>query len=188
MNRTFTICIFMFIINWSLYCQNEETDKDLDQIRSWFKEINTNIDQFKQVELLYIEVFSDIISDKHSIEGTKIYRLANTNMTKYFDENVLIKIVVTFNGDREELVSEYYLRESSLYFVDKRKIIFHKPKWHDEFDESNKSVLKNRFYFNNNKLLRWINTDVESIGKMNPNFTKHESIILNDINLCIGIN
>jgi hypothetical protein len=95
--------------------------------------------------------------------------------------------VVIINGTHENLQSEYYFQESHLIFVRKNKIIFHKSKYHKDFDESKYSSSNNQFYFINGKLERWI----EKFGKaklkvendMNPDFSKNESLILNDSEL-----
>lgn len=121
MNEIIAIYSLLFLLSSSLLAQN--TKDDLDQIRNWFKEINANINQFKKVELRDIQVYKDISPEKYSIEGDDIYRLAAVNMTKFSDGDKLIKLVVTFDGDREDLVSAYYFREGDLFFVDKSRSI-----------------------------------------------------------------
>lgn len=187
MNKALTIFSFLFLLSGSLYCQPAAEEKELDQIRRWYTEINAHVDHFKQVELPDVDVYRDTQSDTNSIEGAEIYRLAIANMTKFLEDDKPVKIVVTFDGDREDLVSAYYFREGSLFFVDKSKTIYHKPKWHDEFEESDKSILRNRFYFKSDSLLRWINTDIQPVSKTDPCFKKYESTILSDVNLYLGI-
>ena len=187
MNKALTIFSLLFILSGPLYCQPAEEEKELDQIRHWYTEINANVDQFKKVELSDVDVYREVNSDTNSIEGAEIYRLAAANIAKFLEDGEPVKIVVAFHGDREELVSDYYFREGSLFFIDKSKTIYHKPTWHDKFDESDKSILRNRFYFKDDSLLRWINTDIQPVSEMDPCFKKHESTILSDVRLYLSI-
>lgn len=185
MRRIFFINALFFWATLSVYSQTSE--KELDQIRDWFKEINSNINQYKKVEFPDIKINEELNSDQHSLEGAELYRLGKVNMTKYFEGDQLVKVVLEFNGDREELTSEYYFKSGELFFVDKVKTIYHRPKWHEEFQETERSIAKNRFYIKDNQLIRWINPKIQSVGKMDPSYKKHESKILNDYNLYVKI-
>ena len=186
MKKIYIIVSLIFLITVPLYSQNSE--KELDQIRTWFREVNSNVSHYSKAEFPEISISKDLNPDQFSIEGAKIYRFEKANMTKFFDGGLLVKLVVEISGDREELISEYYFKEGNLFFVDKVFTVYHRPKWHDEFDESEKSISKNRFYFKDNQLIRWVNPELQSVGKMDPSYKKHESAILNDVNLYIGVN
>ena len=182
MNKSLAILTLLLLLSNLLYCQQVEEEK-LDQIRHWYEEVNVRLDQCRKVELPDINVYQDTRPTAYSREGAEIYRLAVVSMTKYYDGNELKKAVVTFNGDREELISEYYFRADSLFFVDKFKTIYHRPKWHDEFEATEKSILKNRFYFHDTHLLKWvkwIDTEVRPISKKDPVFAQQESSVLQD--------
>lgn len=186
MKKIYIIVSLIFLITVPLYSQNSE--KELDQIRTWFSEVNSNVSHYSKAEFPEISISKDLNPDQFSMEGAKIYRFEKANMTKFFDGGLLVKLVVEISGVREELISEYYFKEGNLFFVDKVLTVYHRPKWHDEFDESEKSISKNRFYFKDNQLIRWVNPELQSVGKMDPSYKKHESAILNDVNLYIGVN
>lgn len=185
MKRVFIITALIFLSVLPTYSQNSE--KELDQIRSWFNEINSNINQYRAVEYPNIKIIKDINPELYSMEGQEIYRLEQVNMTKFFEDKQLVKVILEFFGDRADLTSEYYFKNGNLFFVDKVKTVYHRPKWDDEFKESEISIAKNRFYIKDNQLIRWINPDIYSVGKMDPAYNQHEANILHDYKLYTSI-
>lgn len=185
MNRIFIITALIFLTALPVYSQNSE--KELDQIRDWFKEANSNISQYRKVEYPDIKVIKDINPEQYSMEGEEIYRLEKVHMTKFFEDEQLVKVALEFYGDREDLISEYYFKNGNLFFVDKIKTIYHRPKRDDAFKESERSIAKNRFYIKDNQLIRWINPDINSVGKIDPSYHDHEVMILNDHKLYTSI-
>jgi hypothetical protein len=109
------------------------------------------------------------------------------DMIKYFDDKELVKIEVKFNGTHEKLRSEYYFQENNLVFVRKNKTIFHKSRYHKDFDESKYSTLYNHFYFIDGILIKWFVKDekiqIQVENEKNAEFSKNESEILHDIGL-----
>lgn len=171
----------IFLAALPLYAQDSE--KTLAQIREWFKEVNAKSSQHRKVEYEDIQIKKDINPEQYALEGEEIYRLGNVHMTKFFDEEELVKIVVDFFGDRQDLTSEYYFKDDKLFFVDKVYTVYKKPKWLEGFNETERSTVNNRFYFSDNQLIRWINPEVRSVGKVDPDYPQHEAKILNDCKL-----
>lgn len=183
MKIQFLITAFIFLVT-SGFSQNNEGD--LLRIRDWFREINANMDRYRKVEFPDIKVYKDLNPDHYSMEGAAIYRLGKIDMTRFFKGDQLVKVVLKFYGDREDLTSEYYIRKGRLFFVDKVKIIYDRPKWNNGFKESERSVLKNRFYFKDNHLIKCLaeeKTALRSIGKEDPSYKDFESKILHDFKL-----
>lgn len=188
MNRLSLGLGLIMLVCLSLSAQGIEGEKDLDKIRAWFVEIEESIDQLTKMELLDVDFFGNTDQEKQPIEGRKIYRLTTTSITKYYDGDELVKLNVHFEGDRETLVSQYYLKNGDIFFVDKLNTIYHKPKWDSQFQESKKSTKKNCFYFKNDSLVRWVDNDIKSVGTQNPLYSKNESTILNDLNIYLNLN
>jgi len=140
------------------------------------------------IELSDIEISRDTTSEKYSVEGAETYRPAAARITKFFDGDELVKLVITFDSDREALISAYYFQEGELFFVDKSKTIYHRPKWHNEFNASEISTTSSHFYVKGQSLLKWVDSDLLSIGKSNPYFAEQEKTILSDANLYLAIN
>lgn len=185
MNRMFMITALILLIALPVHAQHSE--KELDQVRDWFKEVNANISQYRKVEYPDIKVYKEISPEHYSMEGEELYRLAKVDMTKFFEDEQLVKVVLKFYGDREDLTSEYYFKNDDLFFVDKVKTIYHQPKWDDAFKESERSITKNRFYIKDDQLIRWINPDVNSVGKIDPSYGKHQMMLLNDYKLYTSV-
>lgn len=131
----------------------------IKQIRNEYNLINKSIDSYSKIENNDISVYEDLNPDNYSHESVDIYRLAMINLIRYYDNDKIRKAIVSFSGDRQDLISEYYYKNDSLIFVFKTQIDYEKPKWSDDFNESEKEIIKNRFYFNDNNLIKWINSN-----------------------------
>ena len=135
----------------------------IKQIRSEYNLINKSLDSFSKVEKNDINVSKDLNPDNYSFESDGIYRLAIVNLIRYYDNGEIKTVIVKFNGDRQDLISEYYYKNDSLIFVFKTQIDYKKPKWSDDFIETDKNILENRYYFDKNKLIMWIDSDAKMI-------------------------
>ncbi|SDM35921.1 hypothetical protein SAMN05421823_112195 [Catalinimonas alkaloidigena] len=177
-----TLCVLM--IPSGLFAQDSE--KDVEQIRAWYKEVNAGMRHYKKVAYPDVQINRDQSPAHFSKEGAQLYRLASVTMTKYFKGEQLVKMIVEFEGDREDLTSAYYFRNDSLFFVEKDKTVYHRPKWDDNFQETEKSVARNHFYIRNNHLLVWVNPEVKQVGTTDPSFHQQEAMILNDYPLYVS--
>lgn len=141
------------------------SDTDLiEQIRNEYNLINNSLGSYSKIENNDINVYKDLNPDNYSFESEDIYRLAMINLIRYYDNGELKKAVVKFNGDRQNLISEYYYKNDSLFFVFKTELDYKNPKWSEDFNETEKKVLENRFYFNGEKLIKWIDFNKETVG------------------------
>ena len=159
--------------------QNER----INYIRQQFQEINSNIESYRKVETPDINVYRDISPDNYSYESTEIYRLAVVNMVRYYRGDVLVKAELTFDGDRQNLRSEYYFDENGLLFAFQQRTDFDEPKWSDTFNEHEKDVIENRYYFNSNKLIRWIDQTGTTTELRTEQLEEHERKVLSDAEL-----
>lgn len=163
------------------------SDTDLIvQIRNEYNLINKSLDSYTKVENNDINVYKDLNPDNYSFESNEIYRLAIVNLIRYYDNDEIKKAIVKFNGDRQDLISEYYYKNGVLIFVFKTQIDYEKPKWSDDFNEADKKVLENRFYFNGEKLIKWIDFNKETVDLTAIDSTLREKI-LSDSELYIKI-
>ena len=159
-----------------------QTDR-INYIRQRFQEINSNIESFEKVETSDINVYKDLNSENYSYESTQIYRLAIVNMIRYYHNNTLVKAEITFNGDRQNMISDYYFDKDGLFFVFQKRTDFDEPKWSDSFDENHKKEMENRYYFDSNKLIRWINEFGITIERRTKKFEELEKQVLSDSEL-----
>ncbi|MCY1636497.1 hypothetical protein [Marinifilum sp. D737] len=160
----------LILISILLFTGFSNTDL-IEQIRNEYNLINKSLDSYTKVENNDINVYKDLNPDNYSYESEDIYRLAMINLIRYYDNGEIKKAVVNFNGDRQDLISEYYYKNNSLFFVFKTQIDYKNPKWSDDFNGADKKVLENRFYFNGEKLIKWIDsgsnmTDLKTVDKI----------------------
>ena len=151
------------LIGLVLFARYPTTDL-IKEIREEYYLINTSIHSYSKVTNNDINVYKDLNPNKYSFESEDIYRLAIINLVRYYDNNQIKKAIVSFNGDREDLISTYYYKNESLFFVFKTKINYTNPKHSENFDENDKEVLEDRFYFNENKLIKWIDSNKETVN------------------------
>lgn len=126
--------ILLLLIPTLSFAQNDR----IDYIRKKFKEINTNIEDYKKVEDQPYGVIKDLSPENYSYESTTIYRIVIINMTRYYKDNILVKAELTFDGDRATLKSEYYYDDKGLLFAFQQHINYDEPKWSDKFDPQKK--------------------------------------------------
>ncbi|MGM0589242.1 MAG: hypothetical protein ACQETE_12545 [Bacteroidota bacterium] len=172
--------LFFFVLFPSLVYS--QTDR-IEYIRNQYHYINSNIDNFKKVEYKDIDVSKVNDPLSYSFETTEIYRLAMTNMVKYYDGDYLVKIELSFEGDRENLSSEYYFDKKGLLFVFKNYTAFHNPKWADSYDSEEKNEYENRYYFDSDNLIRWIDDSGEVHNNGTSEFIREEKQVYSDAKL-----
>lgn len=188
MKQTILITWWLGMIVSSAVAQNSETA--LEQIRTWYRDVNANLDQYQEVAYSHIPLYEAVSPDDYSREGQEIYRLSQISMTKYFDEDRPVKVVLAFEGNREDLLSEYYFKNGLLFFVDKTKTIYHHHKMDEDFQDSEKSVDRNRFYFSSNRMIRWIrwrDSETNPVSERDPAYPVQEKKILNDYRLYLSV-
>src|SRR5690606_6283082 len=179
------ISLLIFLMASPAYSQGSE--EQLNEIRGWFKEINAQTDDYEAVHFADIKVSKNFNPENYSIEGSELYAPARVDLTKYFEGENLLKMVVNLFGDRDDLTSAYYLRNGELFFVDKEKTNYKRPRWHEEFNASEKSTTKNRFYIKNKQILKWINADGLSITETDPAFHDTQETLQNDFNVYLQV-
>lgn len=164
---------------------DDETPKTLDpikDIRKKFSTINESLDKYDRIETNDINVYKDINPEKYSYESVGIYGLAMVNLERYYDEDKLRKAIVTFDAEGSDMISEYYFWDDVIFFVFQTKINYKSAKWAVDFDPNKKKVWENRYYIENGKLIKWINSDknIVDLSKIN---NEVESQVISDADL-----
>lgn len=181
------LILFPYLIISACYSQTNE--EDIIPILKKVKEIDADIDRYEKTYFNEVNIIKDSFNNNYSCESSELYEIIETDIVKYFDDNKLTKIEVVFFGTHENLQSEYYFQDEQLVFVRKIKTVFHKSRYHKDFDESKISMLRTYFYFNNGNLIRWSHSEIDSEGrtknkraegKMNSEYSRKESTILHD--------
>ncbi len=157
--------------------------EEIKIIRERFNNINTSISNFTKKENKDISISKDTNPDNYAFESENIYRLAVTNVNRFYEDATLKKAIVKFEGSQEDLISEYYYWNDKIFFVFKTKINYSKAKWSDHFNESDAKKIESRFYFQNNKLIKWLDHQKAQIDLNSAETKKKEQEILSDSQL-----
>ncbi len=96
----------------------------------------------------------------------------------YFDNKELKLLAVTWLGEMGKRRVEYYYDKRQLIFALDQEVTYNRPIYYDEerarenndkeaFDPKKSTIKENRFYFDNNELLLWLNeqSDVVDLFK-----------------------
>jgi hypothetical protein len=127
---------------------NSSQGKDsISSIRQRYAAINKNLAKYRLV--------------KKELSG---FSTEGGELTAYFDGTEIVKIAATFNGETNSWFEEFYYRNGRLMFVFRKQEIYDAP--------MNKVVKtkENRFYFNNDELIRWINENGKEVAASNSEY------------------
>ena len=102
-------------------------------------------------------------SKKYQIVLKDIYGLSTEGgeVKSYYDGNELKKSVLTLYGEMGKSVKEYYFSGKQIFFCYERHTEYDKPVTYK--DMRIKRVEENRYYFNNEKLIRWVGASGEIV-------------------------
>jgi len=117
-----------------------DVEKIISDIRKEYKNINSD------TNLIVIE--KDLTG--MSTEGGTLF--------SYYDKTELKKSVLSFYGEMGKRVDEYYFKEGRLIFLFKQEFYYNQPIYIEEGFGIAKTE-ENRYYFYDNKLVRWVDSD-----------------------------
>ena len=178
--------ITVFVLIGNNYAQDSITDptqsKILSQveeqeiiqdIRKKYKIINDNCNLYKRIS-----------------SGLMGYSTEGGNIVAYFDNADLRKAVVTYYGETGKVIYEYYVWDNDVFFIFRQDFYYNSPIYWTEdkpeegieaYDENKTKIFENRYYFSNDKLIRWIDPDKKFVNPESEEFKKEESDLLKDI-------
>ena len=120
-----------------------QTEKELQSIRQSYAAINRKQARYRKV--------------KKELSG---FSAEGGVLTTYFEGPNIVKILATYYGEMGRTNEEFYYRDRKLVFVLRTQLNYNRP-----LSGKVVSTKLDRFYFNQDKLIRWI----DSSGKfMSP--------------------
>ena len=87
----------------------------------------------------------------------------------YFDGPKIMKIVANHLGESGKAVEEYYYWDDRLIFVYRKDSIYDKP-----MSGKVAHTAENRFYFDNDRLIRWIGENAKQVASSNSEYQEKE--------------
>jgi|GEM_PF-3203904 len=178
--KEFIIILFssFFLFTNNIYSQTVEDE--IKYIRTHYLKVNNELDKYKKIDFINVGLFKD--SNPYSMEGAKLFNLAIINCYKYFKDNKIKKIVVTFDGEYNFQTSEYYIWNDKLFFVFKKQIQFLKSRTSENLTGKDKTIIENRYYIKNNKIIRWLNEKKKKVLDK-VKIKSEEKILIHDYEL-----
>jgi len=145
----FLLALFILSAHGSAKAQSEAA---IETIRQHYAAINKNV-------TLYRRVKKDLAG--YSAEGGEL--IAS------FHGPTIMKIAATFFGETGKTTEEYYYWDGKLIFVFRREAHYDKP-----LSGKVVSTIENRFYFKEDKLIRWIDENGKEIAASSTEFAEKE--------------
>lgn len=91
------------------------------------------------------------------------------DLVAYFDGSKLMKIVATHLGEGGRAVEEYYYWDGRLIFIYRKDSIYDSP-----VSGKVARTEENRFYFDNDRLIRWIDQNAKQVASDNGEYQQKE--------------
>ncbi len=137
------------VANASLLAQ---TDNAVESIRQHYADINQNASRYRRV--------------KKNLSG---FSVEGGELVAYFHGPTVMKMVATFFGETGRAVEEYYFWNGQLIFVFQTDNRYDKP-----FGKVVRKI-ENRFYFKDDKMIRWIGADGKEIASDSSDYTTKQT-------------
>ena len=135
-----------------IFPASSQTEDLISAIREQYATINKSVARYKSV--------------KKELSG---FSAEGGTLVAYFAGPKIMKIVATHYGEGGKALEEYYYWDDRLIFVFRKDSTYDKP-------GSGKvvSTAENRFYFGNDRLVRWIDENAKQIPSSNSEYLEKE--------------
>jgi len=161
-NKFFLLVIFCLFGSTSLL-YSVDTIKILNIIKERYSEYNKTIHKCSQKEY-------NIMNE--STEGGQLIL--------YVENKKVKKITAILYGEFGKSVNEYYVLDQQVFFVLKSTFLYQNPIYEGKVIVKEKS--QSRFYFYNNKMIRYLNQNNRIINPKSTEFNEFQKRILSDYN------
>jgi len=153
------LLVWVVLVNTLLFAQTPA--EIISDIRSEFAIINANVSSYKIIEKELIDF---------STEGG--------NVKGYYENGVMRLMVAEVYGETGQYTDSYYYKNGVLFFVFSKNTIYSAPVYLEGSEIV--SIEENRYYFNNNTMIQWINPDKQKIALTNPKFSETAQQVLTE--------
>lgn len=137
--------VLFLINNINVFCYAQtykKNDDIINIIREKYVKINSQIKNYSKKKILLYD---------EATEGSEL--------TAYYDDKELKKIMKWSYGETEKEFTEYYYADNKFFFVYSKRYIYElKQDENNIYPDREKiaTIEENRWYFSNQKLIRWI--------------------------------
>jgi hypothetical protein len=130
-----------------------QTTDPIETIRQHYAETNRKAPTYRKV--------------KKELAG---FSAEGGELIAYFHGPSILKISATFFGETGKTTEEYYYWDGKLIFVFRRESQYDKP-----LSGKVVSTTENRFYFSDDKMIRWLDEDGKQIAADAPDFGRKQN-------------
>lgn len=136
----------------------------IQTIRKQYAAINKGVRRYKKV--------------KKELSG---FSLEGGELVAYFDGPAIVKIAANHFGEIGKASEEYYYQNGKLIFVFRKDYRYDRP-----MSGKVVSTQENRFYFQNDRLIRWVNEDGKQIAPTTDEFKQKRDEYLESSSKFLG--
>jgi len=154
MKRIVTILFLMILVPTAFATPPQE--EQIQSIRQHYSQINSGVPRYKRV--------------KKNLTG---FSAEDGELIAYFHGPTIMKMVATYYGETGRASEEYYYWDGKLIFVLRRDHRYSKP-----LSGKIVSTKEDRFYFSNDKLIRWIDENAKQVGADAPEYQEKQKELL----------
>jgi hypothetical protein len=140
-----TVKIFCGIIAFIIFSSLTSINP-IKEINRICKEIDASLLAFRKVEHADADLHKENKPGTYSIEGSELYNVAVINLDRYYHNETLRKAIVSFDAEREEMISQYYYRNDAVIMVHKTRKIYEQARWEEDFDSEKKKIEDYKVY------------------------------------------
>jgi hypothetical protein len=133
-----------------------QTASTIRSIRQRYAAINRRVRKYRKV--------------KKELSG---FSLEGGELIAYFDGSRIVKMTASYFGESGKATEEYYYWNEKLIFVFRRDHTYDKP-----MSGKIVSTRANRFYFSNDRLIRWIDENGKARSSSDVDFQEKEQELL----------
>jgi hypothetical protein len=160
------VLIILLVANSWIQCISQDNDElRIKQIETEYEKIDRDVKKFRMAQ--------EDVNDRSEEGGILI---------KYYDGQILRKAVLTLFGETGQSTTEYYFLNGNLIFAKEQIDMYTGPL--DASKGEIESTETNKFYFNREKLIQWIDNDDEKVNS--DQYPEKENEILEDIKYIIN--
>ena len=126
-------------------------------------------DPIPAIRKQYTTIIKSVAKYKRVKKELSGYSAEGGELVAYFDGPKIMKIVATHYGEGGKALEEYYYWNDKLIFIFRKDSNYDKP-------GSGKvvSTAENRFYFSDDRLVRWIDESAKQIAPGNSEYLEKE--------------
>lgn len=146
------VVILALLVTAVFAVASPQTEKEIQSIRQTYAATNRKLARYKKV--------------KKDLSG---FSAEGGELIAYFEGPAIVKITATFYGEMGKSFEEYYYRDGKLVFVFRKESRYNRP-----LTGKIISTASSRFYFHDDKLIRWIDEQGKLVSSASSEFAKQQ--------------